>query len=67
MVCTRRTIGSVTVLDAPECTEVTRHKRNLVSVHLEIVLILMQDRCIVYAESTIGSVIVLDAPDGTPR
>ena len=28
---------------------------NLVSVHLEIVLILTQDRCIVYAERTIGS------------
>jgi hypothetical protein len=67
MVCARRTIGSVNVLDAPECTEVTRHKRNLVSVYLEIVLILMQDRCIVYAESTIGSVIVLNTPDGTPR
>jgi hypothetical protein len=60
-------MGLVTVSDAPECTEVTRHKWNLVSVRLEIVLILMQDRCIVYAERTIGSVIVLDAPDGTPR
>jgi hypothetical protein len=67
MVCAKRTIGSITVLDAPKCTEVTRHKWNLVSVRLEIVLILMQDRCIVYAERTIGSVIVLDAPDGTPR
>jgi hypothetical protein len=27
---------------------------NLVSVHLEIVLILTQDRCIVYTECTIG-------------
>jgi hypothetical protein len=60
-------MGLVTVLDAPECTEVTRHKWNLVSVRLEIMLILMQDRCIVYTERTIGSVIVLDAPDGTPR
>jgi hypothetical protein len=33
---------------------------------LEIVLILTQDRCIVYAERTIGLDIVLD-PDGTPR
>jgi hypothetical protein len=39
---------------------------NLVSVHLEIVLILMQDRCTVYAEHTIRSEIILDAPDGTP-
>jgi hypothetical protein len=67
MVCAKRTIGSIIVLDAPECTEVTRHKWNLVSVCLEIVLILMQDRCIVYARRTIGSVIVFDAPDGTPK
>jgi hypothetical protein len=67
MVCTKRTIGLVIVLDAPECTKVKRHKSNLVSVRLEIVLILMQDRCIVYAECTIGSAIILDAPDGTPR
>ena len=30
----------------------------------DIVLILMQDRCIVYVERTIGSKIILDAPDG---
>ena len=35
-------------------------------VHLEIVLILTQDRCTVCAERTIGSEIVLDALDGTP-
>jgi hypothetical protein len=34
---------------------VTRIKYKLVSVHLEIVLILMQDRCTAYAEHTIGS------------
>ena len=39
----------------------------LVSVNLEIVLILTQDRCPVCAERTIGSEIILDAPDGTPR
>jgi hypothetical protein len=39
----------------------------LVSVHLEIVLILTQDRCIVYVERTIGSEIILDKPNGTPR
>jgi hypothetical protein len=44
-----------------------RLKGKFVSVDLEIVLIMMQDRCIVYAERTIGSEIVLDAPDGTPR
>ena len=33
------------------------------SVHLEMVLLLMQDRCTVYIKRTIGSFIVLDAPD----
>jgi len=37
------------------------------SVRLEMVFVLVQDRCTVYAENTIGSEIVLDAPDGTPR
>ena len=36
-------------------------------VHLEMVLVLVQDRCTVCAERNIGSDIVLDAPDGTPR
>ena len=39
----------------------------LVSVRLEIVLILTQDKCMVCAKRTIGSEIVLDAHDGTPR
>jgi hypothetical protein len=34
---------------------------------LETVLILTQNRCMVYTKRTIGTVIVLDAPDGTPR
>ena len=42
------------------------HVEYLIYVNLEIVLILMQDRCTVCAERTIGSEIVLDAPDGTP-
>ena len=33
----------------------------------DVVLIFMQDRCMVYVERTIGSEIVLDAPGGTPR
>ena len=45
----------------------TRLKWKLVLVYLEIVLILTQGKCTVYAERTIGSEIVLDAPDGTPR
>ena len=36
-------------------------------VHLEIVLILTQDRCMVYTECTIGKESILDALDGTPR
>jgi hypothetical protein len=46
---------------------VTRLKWKLVSIHLEIVLVSMQDRCTVCANCTINSEIVLDAPDGTPR
>ena len=37
------------------------------SVRLEIVLVLVQDRCTVCAKRTIGSDIILNAPDGTPR
>ena len=36
-------------------------------VRLEIVLILMEDRCTVCAKRTIGSEIILDAADDTPR
>ena len=42
-------------------------KWKLVSVHLEIVLVLVQDRRTVCAKRTIGSKIILDAPDGAPR
>jgi hypothetical protein len=49
---------------------VTRLKWKLVSVHFEIVLILMQDRCAISVEYTIGSEVVLDAvldaPNETP-
>ena len=38
---------------------------NLASFHLEIVLVSLQDWCIVCARRTIGSEIILDAPDGT--
>ena len=37
------------------------------SVHLEMVLVLVQDRSTVCAKRIIGSDIILDAPDGTPR
>jgi hypothetical protein len=47
--------------------KLTRIKWKHVSVYLEIVLILTQDRCTVCAERTIGLEIILNAPDGTPR
>jgi hypothetical protein len=46
---------------------VTWVKWNLVTVHLEIVLISMPCRCTVCTKRTIGSEIFLDAPDCTPR
>ena len=39
--------------------------RNLASFHLETVLVLVQDWCMVWARCTIGSEIILDAPDRT--
>jgi hypothetical protein len=44
---------------------VTRLKWKLDSVHLEIVLLLMQDWCTVCAEHTICSEIILDVSDGS--
>ena len=44
-----------------------RLKWMLVSFLLEIVLMLVQVRCKVYAKRTIGSEIILDAPDGSTR
>ena len=46
---------------------VTRLKWILVSVRLEIVLMLTQDRCTFCAEHTTVSKIVLDTPNRTPR
>jgi hypothetical protein len=39
---------------------------NLLSVHLEIVSVSVQDRCTIWAEHTLEK-IILDAHDGTPR
>jgi hypothetical protein len=39
----------------------------VVSVCLETVLILMQDKCMVCLVHSTGSKIILDAPNGTPR
>ena len=44
-----------------------RLKWKLDLVHLEIVLILTKDRCMVYAERTICLEVILDTPDMTPR
>ena len=46
-------------------SSVMRLKWKLVLVRLEIVLVLVQDRCTVCAEQ--GSKIILDTPDRTPR
>jgi hypothetical protein len=46
---------------------VRRLKWKLISIHLEIVLILTHESCMVCAYRTVGTEIVLDAPDGTPR
>ena len=43
------------------------HVEYVISVNLEIVVILTQQRCPVCAERTIVWEIVLDAPDGTAR
>jgi hypothetical protein len=51
------------------CTEwnskETRVRWNLVSVHLETLLVLVQDWCVVCAECTTSSEIVFDTHDGT--
>jgi hypothetical protein len=40
---------------------------NFVLVHLDTVLMSVQDRCMVCVKHIIGLEIVLDAPDVTPR
>ena len=45
----------------------TRLKWKLIWVLSKIVLILTQDRCMVYVERTMGSDIILDALDATSR
>jgi hypothetical protein len=47
-------------------SKLTRLKWKLVSVRLDIVLILRQDRCMICSECTIGLEIILDAADGIP-
>ena len=40
---------------------------NLASVQLDIVLVSVQDRCMVSAQCTIGLETVVEVHDGTPR
>jgi hypothetical protein len=40
---------------------------NLVLVHLEALLVSVQNRCMICAKHTIGSEIVSNMPDGSPR
>ena len=40
---------------------------NLTSLHLETVLVSVQDRCTICAKRAIGFEIILDTPDGIPR
>jgi hypothetical protein len=47
-------------------SKVTGVMWNLILVHLAMVLVAVQDRCMVCAKHTIGSEIILDAHDGTP-
>jgi hypothetical protein len=47
--------------------DVTRLKWKLVLVHLEIVVILTHDRCMICTRHTLGLDIILDGTDGTPR
>ena len=42
-------------------------KWNLVLVHLETVLMLVQDRCMVCAKHALGLEIILDTPNGALR
>ena len=42
-------------------------KWKLALVHLKIVLILTQDRCMLYFVHTICLEVILDTPDRTPR
>jgi hypothetical protein len=59
--------SSEIILDALDGTLGDDAKWKLVSVLLEIVVILTQDRCTACVERTIDSEIILDSPDGTPR
>jgi hypothetical protein len=61
-------MGLEIVLDAADGTARSRGGMwNFILVHLETLLMSVQDSCSVCAKHTIGLEIILDAPDGTPR
>ena len=72
-VCMEHTICSEINLDTPDGTVDAPDGTtrciiwNLASVQLEIVLVSVQDRCMVCAQCTIGSEIIVKVSDGTPR
>ena len=67
MICAKRTIGSE--IDCTHPMELLADMGHVESrsVRLQMLLVLVQDKCTVCAKRTKGSEIVLDAPDGTPR
>ena len=75
MVCMEHTICSEINLDTPDGTidapNGTTYMKciiwNLASVQLDIVLVSVQDRCMVCAQRTIGIYTVVEVHDGTPR
>jgi hypothetical protein len=67
MVCVECTIHSEIILDSLTVHLGDVGMRNLIFIHLEIVLVLVEDRCTICAKHIIGPEIILDAPDGTPR
>jgi hypothetical protein len=66
-VCSKRTIGTEIVLDAPDGTPSFEAQVEAHSSPFGIVLILTQDRCTVWAKRSMPSETILDAPNGTPR
>ena len=66
-VCTKCTIGSEIILDAPDGTTSNEAQVEAHFGPFGDSLILAQDRCPVCVERTIGSEMILDTPDGTPR
>ena len=63
----KRTRASESFYTNPMVLLVTMLKCKNDLVHLEIVLILTQDRCMLYSEPTISLEVILDTPDRTPR